>query len=65
MEQSQNARPVLRVSQSNPNTHSNRADSVEGIQVAPVQRAARVQPRNERAVPRVTSVPRSNQARQI
>jgi hypothetical protein len=65
VEQSPNPRSVPRVGQSLPNTHSKRADGVIGVQVTQVKRAARAQARDERAVPRVTTIARVNTARQI
>jgi hypothetical protein len=53
------------VGQSPPNTHSKKADTVAGVQVTQVKRAARALLRDERAVPQVTKIAKGNQARQI
>ena len=67
MEQSTSQRPAVpRLSQSKPNAHLNRSDTVHVVQPTQVERTAHAKAaRNERAVPRVTSIARVNPNRQI
>ena len=67
MEQSANQqRGVPRLPQSKPNAHLKRSDTVHRVQPTQVERTANAKAaRNERAVPRVTTIARANPNRQI
>jgi len=59
-------RGVPRLTQSQSNAHLKRSESVHRVQPTQVERTARARAaRNERAVPRVTTIARANPNRQI
>ena len=59
-------RGVPRLTQSQSNAHLKRSESIHRVQPTQVERTARARAaRNERAVPRVTTIARANPNRQI